>query len=78
MGMKMGIQLTIKDTYGVTLNDLLGLVPNSKAAKEVDQMRTALKDIAEWTEKYTTPGHPVSNIARRALGEKELTGSDGR
>ena len=29
----MGMQVHIADTYNVTLNDLLQLVPNSKAAK---------------------------------------------
>lgn len=65
----MGIQVTISDTRNVTLNDLLELVPKSKAAEEVGQMRTALKDIAEWTERWTSGDHSIGNIARRALGE---------
>ena len=43
----MGIQVTISDTRNVTLNDLLKLVPKSKAAEEVTRLRTALNDIAD-------------------------------
>lgn len=35
----MGIQMTIKDTDAVTLDDLIGMLPNSKAAKEVKALR---------------------------------------
>ena len=34
----------------------------------------ALEEIAEWTEKYTTPGHPISTVARRVIDKaKEQT-----
>ena len=34
----------------------------------------ALKEIAEWTERYTTPGHPISTVARRVIDKaKEQT-----
>ena len=29
----------------------------------------ALAEIAEWTERYTTPGHPISTVARAALAK---------
>lgn len=51
----MGIQVNISDTYNVTLNDLLQLVPNSKAAKEVDSHKAEIRllqeiiaDAADW------------------------------
>ena len=28
-----------------------------------------LAEIAEWTERYTTPGHPISTVARAALAK---------
>jgi hypothetical protein len=27
----------------------------------------ALRGIAEWTERYTTPGHPISTVSRAAI-----------
>ena len=51
----MGIQVHIADTYGVTLKDLLQLVPNSKAAKEMDSksaeirlLQEIIADAADW------------------------------
>lgn len=41
----MGIQMTIKDTYAVTLGDLLGQLPNSKAAKEVALLQRDAQDM---------------------------------
>ena len=35
--------------------------------KRAERMQKALSDIAEWTDRYTTPGHPISNIARAAI-----------
>ena len=29
----------------------------------------ALKEIAEWTERYTSAGHPISTVARAALAK---------
>lgn len=37
----------------------------------VDELVKALKEITEWTERYTTPGHPVSTVARAALKNLE-------
>jgi len=34
----------------------------------------ALNDIAEWTERYTTPGHPISTVAKAAL--RKATGEN--
>lgn len=36
---------------------------------------TALHEIAEWTERYTTPGHPISTVARAAI--VKATGGEG-
>ena len=37
--------------------------------KRAERMQKALSDIAEWTDRYTTPGHPVSTIARAAIAQ---------
>lgn len=34
---------------------------------ECERLREALREIAEWTDRYTAPGHPISTAARRAL-----------
>ena len=40
----------------------------------VGELVEALEEIAEWTERYTTPGHPISTVARRAIDKaKEQT-----
>ena len=40
----------------------------------VSELVEALEEIAEWTERYTTPGHPISTVARRAIDKaKEQT-----
>lgn len=39
----MAIQVWIENARNVTLDELLELVPNSKAKQEVDEMREALK-----------------------------------
>ncbi len=36
---------------------------------ERDEILKALSDIAEWTERYTSPGHPISTIARAAIAK---------
>ena len=53
----MGIQVHIADTYNVTLNDLLGLVPNSKAAKryaeimdDLGRLQKIVSDASEWAD----------------------------
>lgn len=40
----MGIQMTIKDTDAVTIDELLTQLPHSKAAKEVARLRQQLQD----------------------------------
>lgn len=35
--------------------------------KQRDELLAALEDIAQWTERYTQPGHPISTVARRAI-----------
>ena len=34
-----------------------------------DELLDALKDIAEWTERYTAPGHPIATVARAAIAK---------
>lgn len=38
-----------------------------EAANEIERLRTALTEICEWTERYTTPNHPITVVAKRAL-----------
>ncbi len=38
--------------------------------KDAERMQKALSDIAEWTDRYTTPGHPISTIARAAIAKE--------
>lgn len=33
------------------------------------ELAGALKEIAEWTERYTSAGHPISTVARAALAK---------
>ena len=33
----------------------------------ITRLENGLREIAEWTERYTTPNHPISTIARRLL-----------
>lgn len=35
--------------------------------RQRDELLAALREIAEWTERYTTPGHPISTAARAAM-----------
>jgi len=41
------------------------------AADALERMRAALRDICEWTERYTAPGHPIMTVAKRALMESQ-------
>ena len=34
---------------------------------QIESLRKALTEIAEWTDRYTSQGHPVSTVAKRAL-----------
>jgi len=36
-----------------------------------DGLLAALREIAGWTERYTTPGHPISTVARAAIANAE-------
>lgn len=37
--------------------------------KDAERMRNALVDIADWTDRYTKPGHPISTVARAAIAQ---------
>ena len=41
----MSIQLSIKDTLAITLDELLVLLPHSKAKKEVDAMKERISEL---------------------------------
>ncbi len=64
-----------KYTHSIPATELASL--REKAAmvdelqKRAERMQKALSDIAEWTDRYTTPGHPISNIARAAMQERQ-------
>jgi len=66
-----------KPTHSITAAELATLREKAAMADELqkraERMQKALSDIAEWTDRYTTPGHPVSTIARAAIAQE---GSD--
>ena len=39
--------------------------------RQRDELLAALREIAEWTERYTTPGHPISTAARAVIAKVE-------
>lgn len=39
----------------------------AQPAPGAEALLTALKDIAEWTERWTTADHPVATVARKAI-----------
>lgn len=52
------------------------IIRNETAAAELrrlhqvnQELAGALKEIAEWTERYTSAGHPISTVARAALAK---------
>ena len=58
-----------------TFDILPDLYANPAAILELirqrDELLAALREIAEWTERYTTPGHPISTVARAAIAKAE-------
>lgn len=42
---------------------------NARLIAAAPDLLAALKEIAEWTERYTTPGHPISTVARAAIAK---------
>lgn len=41
---------------------------------ENEALRAAMKEIADWVDRWTTPGHPVSTVARAALDRHSVEG----
>lgn len=41
--------------------------PMREAERKIDILLNALKEIDEWTNRYTTKGHPISTFAQRAI-----------
>jgi chromosome segregation ATPase len=39
--------------------------------KDAERMQKALSEIAEWTDRYTSPGHPIGTVARAAIAAEE-------
>ena len=60
------------DTVRIPAAELEALRKDAgRLQKDAERMQKALSDIAEWTDRYTTPGHPIAAIARAAIaGEK--------
>lgn len=52
---------------------MLWLEDDNKALRaRLEQAEEALTEIAEWTDRYTSPGHPIGTVARAAIaGEKK-------
>jgi hypothetical protein len=49
--------------------DLVAFVAEVRAQAEAraNRCEKALAEICEWTERYTSPGHPITTVAKRAL-----------
>jgi hypothetical protein len=45
------------------------LVADARLIAAAPDLLTALHEIAEWTDRYTTPGHPISTVARAAIAK---------
>jgi hypothetical protein len=58
---------SIPATELARLREEAGMVDELR--KRAERMQKALSDIAEWTDRYTTPGHPVSTIASAAIAQ---------
>lgn len=52
-------------------DDIEELEKEKKEQEEtIKRLRTALIEIMEWTEKYTSPDHPITLVAKRVLNNK--------
>ncbi len=38
-----------------------------EAKKRIAELEQALRDVKEWVDRYTSPGHPVSTVCAKAL-----------
>lgn len=67
------VALIIQPSNSITSAELATLREKAAEADELqkraERMQKALSDIAEWTDRYTTPGHPVSTIASAAIAQ---------
>ncbi|MCK5602632.1 hypothetical protein KAR91_12200 [Candidatus Pacearchaeota archaeon] len=79
----IGIQLTIKDTDGICLNELVGMVSSSKAAKELKALReiaaTAQPVLPASSDEVSGSNHDgaiikdmINGILHEAIGGKNL------
>lgn len=51
---------------------MLWLEDDNKALRaRLEQAEEALTEIAEWTDRYTSPGHPIGTVARAAMQERQ-------
>lgn len=50
---------------------LVGANEIERLEKQRDELLAALREIADWTDRYTTPGHPISTVARTAIANAE-------
>ena len=71
--MQHGEKLYIEPTNSIPAAELATLREQAamvdELQKRAERMQKALSDIAEWTDRYTTPGHPVSTIASAAIAQ---------
>ena len=69
------VALIEKPTNAIPAAELATLREKAAMADELqkraERMQKALSDIAEWTDRYTTPGHPVSTIASAAIAQEQ-------
>ena len=61
-----GVVVFGSDALTVTIPDGYVLVPVDEASNII-AMRKALEEIIEWTDRYTSPDHPITIFAKKAL-----------
>ena len=62
----------MKGTPELVRNALFALEDKiSNLEKRNAELEQALRDVKEWVDRYTSPGHPVSTVCAKALEGKE-------
>ena len=58
----------IKDDLNARL--ITATLKNVAKDKRIAELEQALRDVKEWVDRYTSPGHPVSTVCAKALEGK--------